>query len=460
MKIKVKNLGVLKQAEFELGDMTIICGENNSGKTYAAYALFGFLWNWKNMLQVQISDDEVDDFIRQSESRINMDYYLKQYENILKEGCTSYTKRLSRIFASSEERFANTEFEVLIDKNDISIPKTFEQSIRIGKSLRISIVKNAECEHFNISVVQEDDPDIPRDLVGQIISEKIAELIFSSVLPNAFISSIERTGAAIFRKELDFSRNRLLDQMKHDEKVDPLKLLLDVYPDYALPVTVNVDFTRQIEKIEKNKSFLTQYHPDILADFSNIIGGKYIVKNDGVFFRPNKNRSIKLTMDESSSAVRSLLDIGFYLAHEAKLGDLLIVDEPELNLHPENQRRIARLFARLVNIGMKVFITTHSDYIIKELNTLIMLKQDKPYLNRIAEKLKYKHEELLDYQKIRLYVAEERLVKQEGNVRKIRCQTLTPAEISQEQGIEVTSFDNSINAMNDIQEEILWGGDE
>jgi predicted ATPase len=42
-EIKIKNLGVLKQAEFTLGDMTIICGGNNTGKTYATYALFGFL---------------------------------------------------------------------------------------------------------------------------------------------------------------------------------------------------------------------------------------------------------------------------------------------------------------------------------------------------------------------------------------------------------------------------------
>jgi predicted ATPase len=44
MKIKIKNLGVLKQAEFTLGDLTIICGGNNTGKTYASYALFGFFY--------------------------------------------------------------------------------------------------------------------------------------------------------------------------------------------------------------------------------------------------------------------------------------------------------------------------------------------------------------------------------------------------------------------------------
>jgi predicted ATPase len=43
MIIKLKNLGPLKQAQFEIGDMTIICGPNNTGKTYATYALFGFL---------------------------------------------------------------------------------------------------------------------------------------------------------------------------------------------------------------------------------------------------------------------------------------------------------------------------------------------------------------------------------------------------------------------------------
>jgi predicted ATPase len=37
MKIKLKNLGAIKQAEFEIGDLTIICGKNNTGKTYTTY---------------------------------------------------------------------------------------------------------------------------------------------------------------------------------------------------------------------------------------------------------------------------------------------------------------------------------------------------------------------------------------------------------------------------------------
>jgi hypothetical protein len=165
------------------------------------------------------------------------------------------------------------------------------------------------------------------------------------LFPRPFIASAERTGAAIFRKELNFARNRLLEEMSsRDKDINPLELLSKVHSDYALPVKSNVDFTRQLEDLVKQDSFISKDHPDILNDFIDIIGGNYLVtKNDELYYVP-KGKAIKLTMDESSSAVRSLLDIGFYLRHVARPGDLLMIDEPELNLHPDNQRRLARLF--------------------------------------------------------------------------------------------------------------------
>lgn len=43
MEISIKNIGAIKQAEFTLGEFTIICGGNNTGKTYATHATYGFL---------------------------------------------------------------------------------------------------------------------------------------------------------------------------------------------------------------------------------------------------------------------------------------------------------------------------------------------------------------------------------------------------------------------------------
>ena len=137
-----------------------------------------------------------------------------------------------------------------------------------------------------------------------------------------------------------------------------------------------------------------------------------------------------------------------------------MVDEPELNLHPANQRRIARLFARLVNLGVKVFITTHSDYIVKELNTLIMLNHDKPHLKRIAEENGYRQSELIRSDQVKVYMAQEALVPlEEGQKKRRRGLTLVPADVDPVLGIEAPSFDETIDEMNRIQSDIVWGAE-
>ena len=43
-----KNIGPIQDAELELGDLTIVAGRNNTGKTYLAYTLYGFLTTWED----------------------------------------------------------------------------------------------------------------------------------------------------------------------------------------------------------------------------------------------------------------------------------------------------------------------------------------------------------------------------------------------------------------------------
>ncbi|MDO9048913.1 MAG: AAA family ATPase [Methylobacter sp.] len=460
MKIQIKNLGALKQAMLTLGDLTIICGVNNTGKTYATYALFGFLDSWREMFSIEIHDDKINQLLTEGVVHIDVSDYIDRSEGIVAAGCKNYAKHLPMVFAASSERFKDTEFQVILDTKDIHLTSKFNKTLGgTANTALFSLSKSEESTNLIVTLlVDKEKGRIPENVIRRIIGDALKDIIFGHLFPNPFIASAERTGAAIFRKELNFARNRLLEEVSQaDKNIDPRELLFKEYQDYALPVKTNVDFTRQLETIAKRSSFVEKKHPEILADFADIIGGKYTVtRNDELYFVP-KGKQIKLSMDESSSAVRSLLDIGFYLRHMAKPGDLLMVDEPELNLHPENQRRVARLFARLVNLGIKVFITTHSDYIIKELNTLIMLNHDKPHLKRIAEKEGYHEEEMISSDKIKVYIAEEAMVKQDGGQRKTRCQTLTLADIDPDLGIEARSFDTTIETMNRIQEEIVWG---
>lgn len=459
MKILLKNLGAIKQAEFMLGDLTIICGQNNTGKTYATYALFGFLSFWREAFSIHVGDAEINRLLDEGAVHLDLGMFVKRAETILSEGSKAYAKRLPMVFAAPPDRFTETEFQVILDAKDIRPTSAFDQKISAANAELFAISKTEGSSELVVTLlVEKAKIKIPKEALMQIIGNAIKEIIFGHLFPNPVIASAERTGAAIFRKELNFARNRLLEEMSQSNKnVNPMELLFKVYQDYALPVKKNVDFTRQLETLAKEDSFIVEKYPEVLEDFADIIGGEYIVtRNDELYFKP-RDKKVKLTMDESSSAVRSLLDIAFYLRHVARPGDLLMVDEPELNLHPENQRRVARLFARLVNLGIKIFITTHSDYIIKELNTLIMLNHNKPHLKQIAEKEGYRTEELLSADKIKVYIAEEALTKLDGGQRKTRCQTLTLADIDPQLGIEARSFDTTIETMNRIQEEIVWG---
>ena len=459
MKIKIKNLGALKQAEFTLGDFTIICGRNNTGKTYATHALFGFLFTWQDRFSIKIKADKIDLLLADGVVYLNLEEYIEQVEQIVAEGCQAYTKELPKVFAARPERFKETEFQVSLGDRDIKLLNKFDLKIGSGEVSLFSIVKNEDSTELVVTLlVEKEKVKIPTEIIERIIADALKEIIFMQTFPRPFIASTERTGAAIFRKELNFDRNRLFAEMgQAKENVDLIELLLKDHGDYALPIKRNVEFIRQLETIVKKSSFITENHADVLQDFADIIGGQYIVtRNDELYYEPHKSKRLQLSMDESSSAVRSLLDIGFYLRHEAQIGDLLMVDEPELNLHPENQRRLARLFARLINLGIKVFITTHSDYIIKELNTLIMLNHDKPHLKRIAQKESYLEAELISSENLKVYIAEEALIQLDGKTRKTKCQTLTAANIDPELGIEARSFDSTIDTMNRIQEAIIW----
>ena len=460
MKVKIKNLGILKQAEFSLGDLTIICGGNNTGKTYATYSLFGFLYTWRRLLMLPKFGlkEKIDQLLSDGVISLDLQEYVQQCESILTTGCQRYVRQIPEVFAANEERFKNVDFQIELNFDNIQFKKKYERKISTATLEIISISKPENNPYLSITLLREkSNINLLVNVLEEIIDNSIKDIIFSQFFPRPFIASAERTGAAIFRKELNFARNRLLEEISKNSNFNPRELLFNVSQDYALPVKKNVDFTRQIETIVKKTSFIAENHPSILEDFADIIGGQYMItSNDELYYIP-KGKKLRLSMDESSSAVRSLLDIGFYLRHEARIGDLLIVDEPELNLHPENQRRIAKLFARLINIGIKVFITTHSDYIIKEINTLIMLNHDQPHLKQIAAEEGYRQEELLSADQVKVYIAEEALEMLKGKKRKTKFNTLTPAKIDPEMGIEARSFDTTIEKMNRIQTAIIWG---
>ncbi len=464
MKISIKNLGAIKQAEFTLGELTIICGGNNTGKTYATHATYGFLDFLRTNAEFPVNQSDVEKLYSEGAIQLSLQPYIEDLKTHLNVSTRKYSKILHRIFAGSEQHFEDAL--LTFDMDCVGSQLSDKAELTFGTAnrgiLNIKSIPDTNSLEISLIVEKSDEELPPKHVVEDMIRSGIGNILMGSVIPKPFLASAERTGAAIFQKELDFTRNRLVEMLgDKSAKLHPFQLLGKFSGEYPFAVRKNVDFIRELPNINHRKSFILKNHSDLLEAFKDIIGGEYKVSKDGeIQFHPSSNKRIKLSLVESSSAVRSLLDIGFYLRHVAAPGDLLMVDEPELNLHPENQRRVARLFARLVNVGINVFITTHSDYIIKELNTLIMLNQGGERLKILAEREHYKAAEMLNSDKVKVYIAEESLIKLDGAQRKTRCQTLVQADIDSRLGIEARSFDKTIEEMNRVQEEIVWGGDE
>ena len=83
-------------------------------------------------------------------------------------------------------------------------------------------------------------------------------------------------------------------------------------------------------------------------------------------------------LSRTSSMVSELAPILLTARYVLNKGDELIVDEPEAHLHPAMQTKIARFFASLSNQGVRLVLTTHSDFFLSELNNLIRSKAIGP----------------------------------------------------------------------------------
>ena len=62
---------------------------------------------------------------------------------------------------------------------------------------------------------------------------------------------------------------------------------------------------------------------------------------------------------------------------------LLLIEEPEAHLHPEIQVKLMELFVKLTGKRLKIFITSHSNYMFNKLNNLIIKKDISPEIVKV-----------------------------------------------------------------------------
>ena len=107
-----------------------------------------------------------------------------------------------------------------------------------------------------------------------------------------------------------------------------------------------------------------------------ILGGSVrILRSEGTgyphfTYRP-KGWKEDLSLMHASSMVSELAPVVLYLRHMIVPGNVLIVEEPESHLHPAMQVEFTRQLAGLVHAGVRVIVTTHSEWVLEELANIV-----------------------------------------------------------------------------------------
>lgn len=129
MQFKLENFKPVKSAEIKVNDLTLIFGDNNTGKTYIAYALYGLLSEWDQIVF------NINFFTSKQRAELSENYSLSIVKNdldkdaLLKNITNKYVKGMASNIFSSQSKQGDTSVNLL----DINFSKNKKIRRQIGK---------------------------------------------------------------------------------------------------------------------------------------------------------------------------------------------------------------------------------------------------------------------------------------------------------------------------------------
>lgn len=441
-----EQLGGVKSGEVDFKPLTILCGPNNTGKTWVMYALYGFIEKLSGNLKLPEVKKIISSLYEDGSAELDLEEWIrKHFAEILRKINKQASSRLSSVFNSGQGVFDGAKFTWNISETEL-IDSAYNQQIAyslvLGKHNHqiLKARKEAGETVINFTLLDSEFPNLEDVISGVLVTVVLGKLQGN----NTFLMPAERNGLHLFFNELSNRRTALLH---HASKSDfDLSLLLkDVLGSrYAEPIADYIDWLNDLPRLKKNGK--GEYH-ELAENLKKLVGGRYDVNAEGdIYFTPRKKRNAvappKMGLHLTSSTVKSLFGLWFYLEYQAQKNDVIMIDEPELNLHPSNQRMVARIIATLVNSGIRVIISTHSDYLVREINSLIMLSAEHPAKKKLMSKYGYKDCEILDPSKVSAILSD---------VDGLQEMDITPTE-----GINAVTFDAEINLLNDSSDDIFY----
>ena len=378
MKLQVSNFAKIEKADVNIDGITVICGDNDTAKSTIGKILFSIFDSNFNMEKKII-------------------YELgKDIEEIIFRDVYTRNKKMLNMF---RPRFRLVSGRAFLEK--INYPDK--------SNIKLNNIKETIIEYFPKEILVNIDNDIidniSKDILEKIntpydkIREEIINRYFNSIFKNQINNLFDKKGSANLKLEI---KKLFMDiNFKNDECIkfkSEFNITHKVFYIDNPFIIDNLDKNGELSIIENKliNSLTKLYNSDPLEGIfdsvnakdtlkevydiiSKIIDGKIIEKN-GNFYINYREYNVDINLNNLSTGLKSFIIIKMLLEN-GSLGkkDVLILDEPEIHLHPEWQLIYAELIVLLQKyFELNIVITTHSHYFLESINRFsIRYKTDK-----------------------------------------------------------------------------------
>ena len=116
MKLTINNLGKISQGELELNNLTILVGDNNSGKTYVTYSIYGLLKNWTDFINYNSFKVIETRLKTEGQITLNKEEIISIVTKSISEESNNFQKRIRDLFNDKEKIFENAKVKLEFDK--------------------------------------------------------------------------------------------------------------------------------------------------------------------------------------------------------------------------------------------------------------------------------------------------------------------------------------------------------
>lgn len=449
MKFKVSNLGAIKEGEIDLSKKFIVfCGPNGTGKTYFAYVIYGLL---SRKLHVPDSLNLADALAenRKVEYDIDFDNLIQYRSKMIELSNTNIgelfgigEKEKIKLFSSFSCQFSNSDDEFQKYLIDAEISKICDID-----DVLVKIEKQTGSSKLFLTLLDDNPTTESIRKLKSLLNTFLYYYLILFPINDVVIFPVERNSIYTFSKELSVRKQEALDNMlllmDNEKKVNRYDLYFNNRR-YPLPIRDGLIIAENLSEIRKQQS---PTHDFSLSLEEKLLHGKVQISKDGeIQFKPKNSPGIILPIKMTASIIKTLSSLDVYLKHMSSEDDLIIIDEPEINLHPDNQILVARMLVRLMNSGYRILLSTHSDYIIREVNNMVMAKalQQKDPRENIRKNYGYLDKELLNSSDVDAYYFNP---KKEGWVE------VEKLEVN-DYGFDVKSINEAIDTQNSITNDL------